>query len=68
MMENVKFVQNPQLLLQKKIDIQKEEKKLVTKNEENYIMTLCEGIKSPELKKAMQKLGEAIVVNKKSDG
>lgn len=63
--KNVRFVQNPQLSAQKKIDIQNDEKILVTKNEENYIMNLCEGIKNPELEKAMQKLGKAIVINKK---
>ena len=63
--DNIKFVQNPQFKMQGKTDIINEEKKLVTKEEENYITELCKGIKNPDLENAVRRLGIAVAINNK---
>ncbi len=66
--ENIKFVQNPQMITDDFYDVQVDEKILVTNEEENYINELCRGIKNPDLENAVRRLGKAFIVNKKSDG
>lgn len=62
---SIKIIQDPNIALKKNDDIPNIEKKLVTKEEENYIKSLSENVKNTELSLALQRLGEAIVVNNK---
>ena len=61
----VKIVQNAERGWQIKQSLHKSEKKLVTKEEENYIENLSGEIKNSELSEALKSLGCAIIANNK---
>ena len=63
--EKIKILQNPNVLQKRDNDIPSKEKKLVTQEEENYIKLLSGGVKSSGLEQALQRLGQAIVINNK---
>lgn len=63
--EKIKILQNPQKIIDKKQDIQRDEKKLVTNEEENYIKELSEGLNSSDLSLILERLGKAVLINNK---
>ncbi len=63
--EKIKILQNHSVMKKRSDYIPSEEKKLVTQEEENYINSLSGGVKTPGLEQALQKLGQAIVINNK---
>ena len=63
--EKVRILQNPQKLSDKKQDIKKKEKKLVTTEEENYIKELSKGVCNSDLSSVLERLGKAVIVNNK---
>lgn len=63
--KGIKIIQNPAAAAKVKQSIDNSEKKLVTKEEENYIRSLSGGVNSSELSQALQKLGCAVIANSK---
>ena len=61
----IKMIQNPAVAEKEKHSTHNFEKTLVSPQEEFYINKLSEGIQNAELEKALQKLGQAIVINNK---
>lgn len=61
----MRIVQNPKLIVQVKDNMQRDEKMLVTKEEENYIRNMSEGLNNSGLEQALHRLGIAVVVNNK---
>ena len=61
----LKIIQNPAVQTEQKTPTYNFEKTLVTKEEENYIKTLSDGVLNQNLLQSLQKLGRSVVVNNK---
>lgn len=63
--ERIKIVQNLRIMKDKKISLYSDnsEKKLVSKNEENYIRQQVKGINNSELSATLEKLGRSIIID-----
>ena len=65
---NIRIIQNSELSFSEDVrDMQGEQKTLVTKEEENYIKNLSDGVKNPELKQKLIKLGCSVICNSKGN-
>ncbi|MCQ2741364.1 MAG: DciA family protein [Alphaproteobacteria bacterium] len=61
----LKIIQNPKVKIEPKTPTHNFEKTLVTKEEENYIKVLSEGVLNQDLQQSLQKLGRSVVNNNK---
>lgn len=64
----LKIVQNAEVPLEETEDVRKEQKLLVSEEEETYINSLCEGLENKDLQKRLMSLGRRVVsANKGSE-
>ena len=61
----LKIIQNAEILPLAEKPVQRSEKNLVTREEENYIRQLSEDIQNPALQEIVEKLGRSVIGNNK---